>query len=163
MRVEVDQRDGLTARDLGARSGQAEQHATRDRMVTTDRDQARAGIRRGAGTRGDAVDAGLVIHCLGQRHVAEIADAHRLEGVDAIGTVRPAVMRADPADGTRSQVLVALRRAVAGRVRDAEHADVAVSGILVVWGAEERRDAPPVEGLELFPNLRVRHGRLLAS
>jgi len=50
----------------------------------------------------------------------------------------------DVADGARPEVLVALCRAVARRVGNADEGDVAAHWVGIVRSSEKRRNAPPI-------------------
>ena len=94
------------------------QDRPRDRVIAADGHRARAGIGDAAEEGADALDAGLVVHRLGQRDIAQVVDAARLPGGEVVeGFVQPPVVGRDVAHRARTQMLVALRGAVAGGVR----------------------------------------------
>jgi hypothetical protein len=68
----------------------------------------------------------------------------RVAARDAEAPVSAAIAGGDVTDGARPQVLVALRRAVAGGVGHADERDVAGAGFGIVFGGEEGGNAPPV-------------------
>ena len=118
-------------------------------MIATDGHRARAGIGDAAEEGADARDAGLVVHGLGQRDIAQIVDAARLPGGEVIeGFVQPPVMGGDVAHRARPQMLVALGGAVAGGVGHADQRDVAGAGIGIDGAAEEGGNAPPGQRLQ---------------
>ena len=125
--------------------------AAGDAVIAADRDGIDAGIGDLAEEGGDALDAFLVVHRLGQGHVADIADARGLPGREIEMLVIAPVMRRDMAHGARPQMLVALGRAIAGTVRHADQGNVAILEIGRIGCAEERRHAPPIERLHHHP------------
>ena len=118
-------------------------------MVAADGNRAGARVGDAAEEGADALDAGLVVHGLGQRDIAQIVDAARLPGGEVVeGFVQPPVMGGDVAHGARTQVLVALRGAVAGGVGHADESDVAAGGIGIDRAAEKGGNAPPGKRLQ---------------
>ena len=130
-------------------AGEPLHDAAGDAVVAADRH--RRASRRGdlREERGDALDAALVVVRLRERDVAEVVDPARLPGGEAERGVVAALERRDVADGARSEVLVALRRA---RCPEAcgtpTSATSQLAGIGIDRAAEERRGAPPVEALD---------------
>ena len=118
-------------------------------MVAADGNRARARVGDAAEEGADALDAGLVVHGLGQRDITQVVDAARLPGGEVVeGFVQPPVMGGDVAHGARTQVLVALGGAVAGGVGHADESDVAAGGIGIDRAAEEGGNAPPGKRLQ---------------
>src|SRR5213075_151232 len=96
----------------------------RDAVIAADRDRPGAGLRDAPEERRDPLDAELVVHALRERHVAQVAHGARLERPEPERLVDPPVVRRDVADGAGAEVLVALRGAVPGGVRDADERDL---------------------------------------
>src|SRR6188472_2738598 len=113
-------------------------------MIATDGNRARARIGDAAEEGTDALDANFVVHRLGERDIAQIVDAASLPGGEVIkGFVQPPVMGRDVAHRARTEMLVALRGAVAGGVWHANQSDVAIGRIGIDRAAKQGGNTPP--------------------
>jgi hypothetical protein len=147
--VEVDQRHRLVIRQARPLTGDPLQDRPGDRVVAADRHRPRFRVGDAPEEGADPLDARLVVHRLRQRHVAQVVDAARLPRREvAERLVQPPVVGRDVAHRARPEVLIPLRRAVAGGVRHPDQGDIEVRRIGIDRAAKEGGHALPIERFE---------------
>ena len=151
MGVEMQKRGFSAIGELAPLARDRLDDAAGDAVIAADRDGIDAGIGDALEKGRDALHGFLVVHRLGKRHVADIANAAGFPGREIEMLVIAPIMRRDMAHGARAQMLVALGRTIAGTVRHADQRDIAVFEIRHVGRAKEGRNAPPIERLHHHP------------